>query len=187
MPKRILLPVLITTGFLSLGAGTFVATPLITRAKENNKNQSSHSSNSSKFVDDNTNWYGGGMKHFMGKRARSNDLAYAKSLGVDTSKAEDAQNKVKEAEDNLKTELDNVRIAIKDAIIKKAQDQKIDQNLINEFYDANKKLEEDKKALSDAENKNETTVQELNDLRQQVRDARNQLRDAEMNLKDAIK
>jgi DNA repair exonuclease SbcCD ATPase subunit len=180
MPKRILIPMLITTGVIGLGAGAIISTPLLSHAQDNNTNNTTQ---------DNQFYNGGGMMDMMhmGKRPRSNDFAYAKSLGVDTSKVEEAQTKVKDAEANLRTEMQNVRSAIKDAIIKKAEDKKVDQKIIDDFKNASQKLTDDKKALEDALANKDTTIQTIKDLRQKVRDDMKAFKDSEKAIKDAIK
>jgi dsDNA-specific endonuclease/ATPase MutS2 len=178
MPKRILLPILITTSVIGIGTGTYIATqPLSSYAQiSSNLPINSSSPEVTRTIEES----------FVGQRPRSNDFAYAKDLGVDTSKVEDAQTKVKEAEVNLKTEMQNTRTAIKDAIVTKARAKNISNDIIGKYEETYQKLTDSQRELKVKLANGDTTIQSIRDLRTKINDNLKNFKQAETTIKQAI-
>lgn len=180
MPKRILLPILITTSVIGIGSGAYSATkPLNSYAEQNNNLNLPIKSNFqgiTRTIEEN----------FVGQKPRSSDFAFAQSLGVDTSKIKDAQTKVKDAENNLKAEMQAIRPLIKDAIVAKAKEKNIDQNIIDDYINSYQNLDDTKKQLQDKLSDGDSTIQSVKDLRIEIQDNMKTLKIAELKIKEAI-
>jgi hypothetical protein len=179
MPKRILLPILITTTVFGIGTGTYVSNKSINSYAQTNSNQ--------RFNPANTESVRTLPENFVGQKPRSDDFTFAKNLGVDTSKLEEAQTKSKEAENNLKVEMQNIRLVIKDAIISKAEEKNVSSVIIENYSNSYQKLEESKNNLKDKLSKDDSTIQTIKDLRTDIRDNMKNFKAQEIKIKEAIK
>jgi hypothetical protein len=178
MPKRILLPILLTTSVLSFGANTLTIATLPAYAQENNisiKDQPQQSS--MRTITEN----------FVGKRPRSDDFAFAKMLGIDTQNVEDAQSKVKIAEKSLKTEMQNIQGSIQKAIIAKATEMNVSSNIIDNYANTYQNLSETKKQLEDRLTNGDGSITSVQNLRIELKQNIQDFKNAETIIKDAIK
>ncbi|MBC7472536.1 MAG: hypothetical protein H7196_04755 [candidate division SR1 bacterium] len=176
MPKRIFLPILITTSVIGIGTGAYSATKPLNLFAQNNLSIKSNLLNNTRTIEES----------FIGQKPRSNDFAFARSLGVDASKVVDAQTKVKDAENNLKNEMQSIRQFIKDAIVTKAREKNIDQNIIDDYINSYQKLEDTKKQLQEKVSNDDSTVQSVKNLRAELRDNVKTFKIAELRIKEAI-
>jgi lipopolysaccharide export LptBFGC system permease protein LptF len=189
MPKRILVPVLITTGFFALTATNFILNPLITRADSNSQSTNLKLINKDEKVgveEKNTTKYGGGQGYFSGKRVRSNDLALAKKLDVDTTKVEKAQSNLKQAEKDLKTEFESIRDQVRQALIKKAEDKKVDPKIIEDYKYSVRKWEKDTKSMTDLKADPESKNRDLKETEANIKEDQQNMDDAELALQDEV-
>jgi hypothetical protein len=178
MPKRILLPILITTSVFGIGAGTYLATKPVRSFAQSISNipLGSNINESQRTI----------QESFEGQRPRSGDFAFAKDLGVDISKVEESQTKLKMAEANLKIEMQNARVALKNAIVSKARAKNISSEIISKYEDTYRKLSISRQELRDNLANPNTTPQEEKDIRIRVKDDLKSFKVAEIAIKTAI-
>ena len=187
MPKRILVPALITTGIFGLSSGNLFQSPLKayaqdakTQTKDENQNEFKDKSWFSK--DQTKNQNGGGqdrVEYLQGKRPRSNDLAFAKSLGVDTTSVETAQSKLKEAERELQAQLSVVRLQTHLELINKAEKKNLDSLWIDTLRESYQMWQDDQRSLDEAIKNKDKSLVSYDDLMQKIQDDKETYKAAE--------
>ena len=187
MPKRILVPALITTGIFGLSSGNLFQSPLKayaqdTKIQTKDENQNEFKDKSWFSKDRTKNQNGGGqdrVEYLQGKRPRSNDLAFAKSLGVDTASVETAQSKLKEAERELQAQLSVVRLQTHLELINKAEKKNLDSLWIDTLRESYQMWQDDQRSLDEAIKNKDKTVVSYDDLRQKIQDDKETYKAAE--------